>query len=66
VHVRGQQGVDEVGGFGGVEAGVEGACGVQSGDDPGLADMALPPNLGQQPGRVGVDLGGRGQHVEDG
>jgi len=57
VHVRGQQGVNHVGGFGAVEAGVERAPGVQGGDDPGLASVTLPADLGQQPGCVGIDPG---------
>jgi len=66
VHLGGHQRVDHVGCLGGVETGVEQAPGLQGGNDPGLAGVTLPADLGQQRGRVGVEEGGRREDVLDG
>ena len=65
MHVGRQQSVDDVGCLSGVEAGIERAGGGEGGDDPGLAVVPLLAYLGQQVGRLGIHLGGGGQHVHD-
>ena len=62
----GENGICDVGCLGGLEAGVEGVAGGEGGDDPGLAGMALPTDLFQELGGVGIDLGGGGEDTQDG
>jgi hypothetical protein len=65
VHVRGESGVCDVGSVGELEFRVKGVADGKGGDDPGLAGVALAPDLLQELGRVGIDLGRRGQDVHD-
>jgi putative polyketide hydroxylase len=62
----GRQGdIGDVDGLGEFEAGVKSATLGQGGDDPGLAGVALPPDLRHELSGIGIDLGGGDEDVHD-